>query len=111
MARLLANYAGGASPRPLQSAGCVTVISTYTVLLTDYVVLVNVVSVVISLPAISDAVRGHQFVIKAMLATPNCTVDADGTDTIDGQTTFSLSTQYQSVTVFLPPTGTDWVIL
>lgn len=70
-------------------------------------------NVTVSLPS-ARQVLGHKCQIKKMTAANTLTVDADGTDTIDGSGTLAWSTQYQSMTVvscFVAPNVAGWVIV
>lgn len=62
----------------------------------------------VNLPAISGN-TGISYTIKKMGSTANVTVDANGSETIDGLTTQTLSTQYESITVVC--TANEWVTI
>lgn len=65
-------------------------------------------NVIESLPAASD-LTGKFYTIKKVDSTVNTvTVDCDGADTVDGETSFVLGLQYDSVTVLSD--GTSWHI-
>lgn len=83
----------------------------YVVALTDDVILVDATGAnrTITLPTAASAAN-RQFDIKKIDASANTvTVDADGSETIDDATTFVLSAQYASVTVFSD--GSEWWVL
>ena len=73
----------------------------YTVLITDHMVLVNTSSArTINLPAAATAKAGAEVIIKdatGSAAANNITVDASGTETIDGALTKTISTNYDSL--------------
>ena len=95
MARLMA-----AGEKPA-TGGSRTVVASTTVLITDYLIRANEgAALQVTLPTITTAIIGHQFVIKKIGNTANVTVARGGSDLIDGVISFVLTTQYQSVTVF-----------
>ena len=66
-------------------------------------------AVTATLPTATSA-AGKHFTIKKIDASGNAvTVDGDGAETIDGAATYSLATQYKSVTV--ASNGTSWDII
>ena len=85
--------------------------STYTVTAEDHTLLVNAsaAAVTISLPSVSSK-RYPYLVITKTDATANAvTVDAAGSETIAGATTFVLGAQYQQVV--LHANGSNWVVV
>ena len=63
----------------------------------------------ITLPAIADADK-YRYIIKKIDSSANAvTVDADGTETIDGSLTQVISSQY--VAMQIVPHGTEWSIV
>ena len=63
----------------------------------------------VTLPSASSAV-GRYFNVKKIDSTSNAvTVDADGSETIDGSTTASLASQYDSLSIVSD--GTEWFII
>lgn len=93
------------------NAAAKTVTSAYTVTDKDHTVLASANSGAfsISLPAVS-AKKYNLVVIKKTDAGSNeITIDAYGSQTIDGSTTYVLSRQYQSVE--LHSNGTGWSVL
>jgi hypothetical protein len=81
-----------------------------TALTTDYTIAVDptTTAATVNLPAAS-AVTGQLFVVKHLNASANTvTLDASGSETIDGNLTLVL-TAYNSATV--QSTGSAWVIL
>jgi len=84
---------------------------TYTVLSTDYTILVNAAAgaAVENLPAASS-VPGHILNFKKIDSSTNTvTLQPNGTDTIDGSTNKIISSQYTSVTI--QSNGSGWFIL
>jgi len=67
-------------------------------------------SKIYQLPPVADAV-GQSFTFEKTDSGGNTTTIKPYTaETIIGQTTLVISTQYQTVTVFAPLTGTDWLV-
>lgn len=87
-------------------------VSTNTALISsDYLVLVDASSagITISLPPVASK-AGSQVVVKKIDSSVNTvTVDGDGSDTLDGAATQSLTNQYDSITV--ASDGTQWWIV
>lgn len=95
--------------------GSVTVTVAYRVLPNDALVRANATggAFTVTLPAAS-AVVGQRVTVKRLNAGANAvTVSAQGTDTIDGAASASLTAQYQAVTVVAWQSGTTygWDIL
>lgn len=70
-------------------------------------------NVTITLPP-ARLVAGHKCQIKKMSAANTLTLDADGSDTIDGSGTFAWTTQYQSMTIVACTVAANtfgWVII
>jgi hypothetical protein len=71
-------------------------------------------TVTVNLPA-AAATPGKRYDIKKMVAANTVTLDAAGSDTIDGSATFSWATQYQNMTiesvVVTTPGVWGWVIV
>jgi hypothetical protein len=65
-------------------------------------------TVTITLPAASG-LEGREYNIKKLGSTANVIVDGNGAETIDGATTATLTTQYESITVVCD--GTSWWII
>lgn len=65
-------------------------------------------AITVNLPAAADY-PNKQFTIKVIDATNNVTIDGNASETIDGATTVTLSTQYQSRTVVSD--GNDWHVI
>ena len=85
--------------------------SSYTVLLTDNVLLANCVggNIVFTLPAASTA-TGHVFYCKKIdNSSYTMTIQGNGSDIIDGSNTQVVSTQYESLT--LVTDGTSWYLI
>jgi hypothetical protein len=90
----------------LTTGGSRTITASDTVVVTDYLVRANEAgALTVTLPTITNAIIGHQFVIKKMGNIANVTVQRSSTDLIDGAATFVLTTQYQSVTVYASAAG------
>jgi len=90
----------------LITGGSRTITVSDTVVVTDYLIRANEAAVLtVTLPTITNAIIGHQFVIKKIGNVANVTVQRSSTDLIDGATTFILTTQYQSVTVYASAAG------
>lgn len=88
-----------------------TTSTTYSIDPTNYFLTVDATSnnITVDLPG-ATSVRGRQFIIKRKDNTGNTvTIDPTGTETIDGSATYSLSSQYQSVTLFSD--GTEWWVI
>lgn len=84
--------------------------NNYTITSDDMVVLCNATSadITITLPNSSSA-SGYIFYIKRIDSSPNTvTVDGNGSQTIDGQTTQTLN-QYDSIQIVSD--GTNWSII
>lgn len=94
--------------------GVVMAISTktanYTLVATDYTVVFDTTSgaLTATLPAASG-VTGQVYNIKHTVGISAVTIAANGSDTIDGLATYSLTNPYDSVTIQC--TGSGWVIL
>lgn len=83
--------------------GTVTLISTQEVILAD----ATTAAFTITLPASSE---GLMYWIKKIDSSANAvTIDGDGSETIDGDTTKILSSQYDAVQLLAD--GTEWWIL
>jgi hypothetical protein len=81
--------------------------ANYTVLNTDNVIQVTSGSITLTLHAANDATRGNTPLWIKNSGTGTVTVDGAGSETIDGQLTFTLG-QYDSF--ILVSTGTEWII-
>lgn len=66
-------------------------------------------AITVNLPAASDYIGKVFYIKKIDVSVNSTTVDGDGSETIDGSTTISLTTQYESVTIV--SNGTNWFIL
>ncbi len=94
------------------AAGSTTSVTTttYTALSTDSVLLCNNASgVTVTLLAAATAGDGFKLIIKNLHATASVTVDGNGSETIDGGTTATLATQYESITIVSD--GSNWHII
>lgn len=88
--------------------------TTVTALLTDYVIGIATTTAAysVNLPKASLAGTGKAYVIKDIggsAASNNITIDPDGSELIDGQTTATLSNNYASYTVICD--GTQWYVI
>jgi len=84
-----------------KTGGSRTITASDTVVVTDYLVRCNESgALTATLPTITNDIIGHQFVIKKIGTAADITVARGGSDLIDGLTSFTLTIQYQSVTVF-----------
>ena len=63
----------------------------------------------VNLPAASTAGDGYKYNIKNLASGFTLTIDPNSTETIDGATTFAISTQYQSITIVSD--GSNWFII
>lgn len=84
----------------LQETRVRTITATTTLTEGDDVVRVDTTSgsVTVNLPP-ARQVLGHKFLIKKVAAANTVTVDANGSDTIDGSGTLAWTTQYESYTI------------
>ncbi len=84
--------------------------TTYTALVTDGAILVsNAAGVAITLPAAASVPSNYRLSIVNIGASGAITVDGDSTETINGELTIILTTQYESVTIVAD--GSNWFIL
>jgi hypothetical protein len=81
--------------------------AAYTILTTNFYIEATANSFILTLPT-AVGFSGKSFVIKNS-GTGVITVDANGSQTIDGSLTAILSTQYESVTVV--SNGSNWIII
>lgn len=91
-----------------------TVTSTaYTALVTDSNILVDDdtagAQVTITLPAAATAANGFELVIMKIGGTANVVIDGSGSETINGVTTQTLTSQYESIKILT--NGTAWFII
>lgn len=88
----------------------VTVTNDYTATDLDYTIIANggAGGMSVHLPAV-DTVEGKIFIVKKINAIGTVTITTNGSETIDGSATSSLTTQYQSV--MLQSDGSNWHIL
>ncbi|HUC87733.1 MAG TPA: hypothetical protein VMR95_01110 [Candidatus Binatia bacterium] len=85
--------------------------TTYTITTSNCIVLANAASnnVAITLPLASSC-TGYQFDVKRIDSSANtCSVTCSGSDTIDGQASISIPTQYLSMTLI--SNGSAWYII
>jgi hypothetical protein len=89
----------------------VTKTSSYTIVGTDVVIFADAAggNVTITLPA-AASFSGYNFYVKRIDSSANtCSVARGGSDLIDGQTSFSLDTQYFAVRII--SNGSNWYII
>ena len=110
-----AGPAGSTGPAGTNAFGNPVTVSTkttnYTLMVTDFVILGDCTSAAftLSLPTAASGI-GRIFFMKKIDSTSNVlTVQANGSELIDGNNTFLLPSQWQSVTVV--SSGTAWYIL
>lgn len=85
--------------------------STYAVVDDDYLILCDASSnaITVALPSASSK-EGRELTIKKVDATGNAvTIDGDASENIDGSSSASISSQYESVTLI--SNGSDWYII
>lgn len=92
----------------------VTVSGQYTVVSTDYYIGVNTTSLTgsISLPSVATTTAGRTITIvdeTGNASTNNIHISGSGADTIDGDSVFSIESDYGSITLFCTSTG--WHII
>ena len=95
---------------PTGLAPTVTKTASYTATADDHTIRVDTTSgnVTISLPAAASSV-GRIFYIKKVAASNTVTIDPSGSETIDGSSTATLSSNYEHTTV--QSNGTSWDVL
>ena len=90
--------------------GTVTVTTTSHTAADDHVILVDddtaAAQVTVTLPASAD---GNQYHIKKLGTTANVVIDGNGSETIDGALTVTLSIQYDSIMIVAD--GANWHII
>jgi len=82
----------------------------YTADTDDDVILCNAAALTITLPAVSGN-KGQTYYIKNIHATGVVTIDADGSETIDGALKKYITTQYESLTLVCTEGTPDWAIV
>ncbi|MGB4956832.1 MAG: hypothetical protein WBO49_00065 [Candidatus Saccharimonas sp.] len=105
--------AGGVPTWTDNNAGMATSTKTssYTIGASDTVIFANATSgnVIITLP-VASGLPGYRFFVKRIdNSSSTCTVARSGSDTIDGQTSFTIDQQYTAVMVV--SNGSAWYIL
>lgn len=94
------------------SANVASKTGAYTLTTSDAIVLANATSAAftVTLPSTASVPTGRRFAIKKVDSSANAvSVNTTSSQTIDGGTTYSLSTQWQSLSVVSD--GTNWVII
>ena len=86
--------------------------SSYTVLASDWVLLIDASSgpYTMSLPA-AASVAGYEFVFKIVTGNGNITLDPDGAETIDGSATFALNGPNTNHCATIKSTGSTWIVV
>lgn len=85
--------------------------SPYTPLASDGVIYANATggAITVALQAVADC-KGWKVTVKKVDASANAvTIDADSSETIDGATTYALSSQYDFVTIHSD--GAEWFVI
>ena len=100
--------AGGGGGGGISSVETKTV--DYTADTDDDVILCNAATLTITLPAVSGN-KGQTYYIKNIHATGVVTIDADGSETIDGALQKYITTQYESLTLVCTEGTPDWAIV
>jgi hypothetical protein len=65
-------------------------------------------TVTVTLPAVADS-KGNIYHIKKLGTTASVIIDGNGSETIDGATTQTITTQYVSIQVYCD--GSEWFII
>jgi hypothetical protein len=101
---------GGASAPTVitDSSASDTTISTTSGIEEIHLISNGSTAVTITLPASATAGAGYKYNVKR-LGTANVTIDGNGSETIDGSTTFVLSSQYSAIT--LASDGSNWFVI
>jgi hypothetical protein len=86
--------------------------ATYTAVATDHTMICDASggAFSVNLPAASSNI-GRIYVIKNIGASGTVTIDGNGSEPIDGATTYALTTQYQAVRIQCNAAGTGWYIV
>lgn len=92
--------------------GIVAKTANYTVTANDHTIECDATSgaITLTLPAVSGARAGTQYTLKKTDASANAvTFDGNASETIDGATTVSTTTQWASITIRRNAAGTAWI--
>ncbi len=92
--------------------GIVAKTANYTVTANDHTIECDATSgaITLTLPAVSGAQAGTQYILKKTDASANAvTFDGNASETIDGATTVSTTTQWASITIRRNAAGTAWI--
>ena len=109
----VAQSGGGSAPSvTTDSSGTDTTISTSTGIEEIHLIDNGASAVVITLPAVATAGTGYKYNIKR-LGSGTVTIDANGSETIDGSANFAIGAQNDSITlVAVVQSGTDtWFLI
>tara|TARA_R110000782_G_scaffold210527_1_gene298573 strand:+ start:387 stop:1628 length:1242 start_codon:yes stop_codon:yes gene_type:complete len=100
----------GAAKQSLQVPTTTITATTYTALVTDSTILVNESApTTITLPAAATAGDGFELVIMKIGSSSDVVIDGNGSETINGATTQTLTTQYSNAKI--TTNGTAWFII
>ena len=96
---------------PAASLAVKSISADYTVSLSDTALLVNAGSggVTVTLPPVGTIGRGRFFIVKKVAGIGSVTVDASGSETIDGSLTSTISTLWS--TLMLLSDGAQWFLV
>lgn len=110
-ARIAVSTAGTASFEATGSRQLVSKTANYTATAADEVILCNVTGggITITLPAASSNTNKCFTIKKTDSSTNTVTVDGNASETIDGATTYSITIQYESITIVCD--GSNWHII
>jgi len=90
------------------SLSTVTKTATYTATSSDYTIICSTNTFTIDLPT-AVGITGRVYVIKNITSGTTITVDGNGTETIDGATTYTLASQYKLV--MIQSDGANWNVI
>ena len=87
-----------------------TITASYSITPSDFTLFANVSSnMIITLPDINAVPSGKIYIIKAINLLGSLSVATQGTDKIDGQSSYTFSTQYETLKV--QSDGSNWWII
>jgi hypothetical protein len=106
------NVAGNTSIEGSQFVNLTTVNSTtYNLATDDYILHITTAVTSLTLPT-AQVVSGRTIIVKdgvGNAVNDNIVIDTEGTETIDGQNTFTIDTNYESITLYCD--GSNWFII